>query len=343
MLAPAKLCAAGYASRARHELAAATTLHLVAPVPPEKELRFQATTYPLVVVAGKKKPTAVHEVRTSLRGSTATVRQDTLWSEAPWILDAADADRVWVELATVHPPLARHVRIQLGLKTGADRCFITDRSDLEPDLMRRAVRGRDVRAFRVEPQRWLRWPCDPRGRPLPVLPPLATAHFSRWIDHLRARADYHGGPPWTLFRTRAATAAHRVIWPDLARGLRAVALSGEDDAALIPLNSCYVIALPDPTRTAALAAWLNSTFARVSLERRALPAANGYFRFTAATVGALPTPPEALSDATLADLARAARGGADIAAELDARVAVLLGLDHHARNPLGAGGRAASR
>lgn len=343
MLAPAKLCAAGYASRARHELAAATTLHLVAPVPPEKELRFQATTYPLVLVAGKKKPTAVHEVRTSLRSATATVRQETLRSGAPWILDAAGADRIWDELAAVHPPLARHVRIQLGLKTGADRCFITDRPDLEPELMRRAVRGRDVRAFRVEPQRWLRWPCDPRGHPLSALPPLATAHFSRWIDHLQARADYHGGPPWTLFRTRAATAANRVIWPDLARGLRAVALSGEDDAGLVPLNTCYVIALPDPTRAAAMAAWLNSTFARVALERRALPAANRYFRFTAATVGALPTPPNALADATLAELARAARGGEDIAAELDARVAVLLGLDHHARHQLGASDRAASR
>lgn len=326
MLVPAKLRAAGYASLARHALATETTLQLVAEVPDDKQLRFEATTYPLALVASRNRPSAVHEVRTSLRGTQESVRQEVFRSGGPWILHSNTREGVCADLAATHPPLSSVVRVQLGVKTGADRCFITDSPDIEALLMRRAVRGRDVREFRVDPTRWLRWPCDGRGRPLTELPPLAAAHFTQCEDALRARTDYQSGPPWTLFRTRAATAPHRVVWADLAQRLRAVALTGPGDADLIPLNTCYVVALPDADRAAALTAWLNSSFARIATAQRALPAANGYRRFNAGTVGSLPLPPGTLQDAVLADLTRAARAGNDVSSELDARVNALLGL-----------------
>lgn len=326
MLVPAKLCTAGYASVARHALATETTLHLVAPIPEEKPLRFEATTYPLALVTSRNRPSAVHEVRTTIGTDQHQVSQAVLRSGAPWILRSDPHDGALAELAAAHPPLSSAVRIQLGVKTGADRHFLTDLPDIEPELMRRAVRGRDIREFRVATGQWLRWPCDDRGQPLRKLPPLAAAHFTRCDSDLRARTDYQGGPPWTLFRTRAATAPYRVVWSDLAQRLRAVALIEPGDANLIPLNTCYVVALPDAGRAAALAAWLNSHFACISTAQHAVPAANGYRRFTASTVGALPFPADALQDSTLADLARAARAGDDVSRELEDRVTTLLGL-----------------
>ena len=78
------------------------------------------------------------------------------------------------------------------------------------------------------------------GNALRTLPPRAAAYFKSKRDRLSRRADYRDGPPWTLFRTRAALGAHRVVWPDLARRLEAAALTGHA-SAFIPMNTCYVL------------------------------------------------------------------------------------------------------
>jgi hypothetical protein len=134
-----------------------------------------------------------------------------------------------------------------------------------------------------------------------------------------------------VFRTAAACAAHRVVWADLARRLTAAALPS--DGTLVPLNTCYVAAVPTRLAALALAAWLNTTWMRALARLDAMPAASGFARFSGSVVERLPLPPAAVGNADLAARARGgARGGAETA--LDALAADLLALSSRSRRAL---------
>src|SRR5262249_39359920 len=128
------------------------------------------------------------------------------------------------------------------------------------------------------------------------------------------------------FRTRAATADHRVVWADLARDLVAAALTGPSDRPLIPLNTCYVAVLDTTSEAERLAAWLNSSWIRIAARARAVPAASGFARFAGGTIGSLPLPATVLRDSQLESLAIAARGGEQVQDALDELAARHLGL-----------------
>jgi hypothetical protein len=150
------------------------------------------------------------------------------------------------------------------------------------------------------------------------------------MTRLQHRADQHDGPWWQLFRTRAATAPHRVIWRDLSPELHAAVA---DDPRAVPLNSCYVAAVSSATVAESLTAWLNATPIRAIARMRAEPAAGGCARFAARTVGALPLPRAALGHPVLAALTRAA-ADRDIQSPLDECVSELLGLSAADRDAL---------
>jgi hypothetical protein len=267
-------------------------------------------------------------------GRAGPVPQRALSGGGPWLLVGAGVRRVLARLADEHPRLGEHVRARLGVKTGADDIFLAAEPDIEPALLRRAVRGRDVRAFRADPGPWLRWPCDANGAPLATLPPRASAWATRHRTALLTRADYRGGPPWAVFRTVGAVAPHRVVWADLGRRLAAAALSGPDAELKVPLNTCYVASTDDESAAQALAALLNSSWLRHFASAMAPPAASGFHRFNARVVEALPCPEAAWRDARLASLAREASEGADVQEALDARAADLLGLAAEERRAL---------
>jgi hypothetical protein len=230
-----------------------------------------------------------------------------------------------------HPRLDSVVSCHLGLKTGANRVFL-DPPGVESEMLRWALRGRDLTPFSARRRTRLLWTHGVGGSPLPRLPPRTAAYIESHVALLRARADYAGGPPWTLFRVRAASAPHRVAWADLAAGLRAVSLSGLPD--IIPLNSCYVAQLPSDAQADRLAAWLNTSWIRAAARAGAVPAAGGCARYSAATVGALPLPVGVLTDDDLTTLARSARDGGRVQAELDDITARYLGLDASRRSAL---------
>lgn len=287
LLVPSKIRHAGYAAPLRAGLGAASTLHVVAEMSPAEARAFDATVYPLALIAGKESPTATQHVCTTLDGTGRPVAQASLSGPGPWILGADRAVGVMRALVARHARLGDAFRAQLGVKTGADRLFLTREPDIERRLLRRAVRGRDVKADGLQPLVWLRWPCRPDGTPLAELPPRAASWFSRHAALLRGRADYRDGPPWRLFRTAAATAPHRVIWPDIARGLLAMPLDAED---LIPLNTCYVMCAPSAAMAGLLACFLNSTWCRTLASQAAPVAAGGFRRFNARVVEELPWP-----------------------------------------------------
>ena len=328
-LVPAKLASATYGARARHALAAEATMRAAADLTTAPEAAFDATVYPMALIVGKTPPPAGHRVRTTLAPPKSPVAHGVPQSELiggrPWPLAAGPALAALESLAR-HPRLSDHFACHLGVKTGANGLFLDPPDTVEPELVRWAVRGRDLAPFRTVRARRLLWPCDELGRPLPELPPGAHAHLSPHIERLRARADDVGGPPWALFRTAAAAAPYRVVWADLARRLTAVALADQCAREQIPLNTCYLVATTDGPTSLRLAAWLNSTWMRAVARLAAPPAASGFARFGAQVVGGLPLPDAVLTDGALDDIAAAGASGLPIQRELDVLTARHLGL-----------------
>lgn len=345
MLVPAKLATASYGAAARHALAATTTLVAVADLTGKAEAAFDATVYPLAIVARRSRPPAGHRVRTSLTACAQHVTQSRLRDGSPWVLAGGRARRVLAGLVREHPPLSDSVPCHLGLKTGANALFLDPPDDIEAELLRRAVRGRDVTPFRVTAPKRLLFTHDADGKPLSSLPPRAAAHVALHLEAFRRRADFRDGPPWRLFRVSAATAHHRVVWADVARSLAAAALTCRTDRDLVPLNTCYVAVTETRVEAERLAAWLNSTWVRLAAGLGAVPAAGGYARFAGNTIGRLPLPSSALRDGRLGHLAVEARGGAPVQHELDDITAHHLGLSSSDQAALRAmvAGRAAHR
>jgi hypothetical protein len=334
LLVPAKLATAGYGALARHALAGTTTLVNLADLTGRTDTVFDATVYPLAIVTRKAAPPPGHRVRTTLDpASTATIPQARLRGGGPWILSGDRARALAARLARDLPALGERYSCHLGVKTGANRLFLNPPEGIEEELLRWAVRGRDLRPFRARPRVRLLWTHGADGAPLARLPPRAAAHLAQHDAALRARADFAGGPAWTLFRTQASTAVHRVVWSDLARALTACALTGGSDADCIPLNTCYVAPTGSATEAAALAAWLNSSWIRAVAMVGAVPAAGGFLRFSAAVVSRLPLPGGVAGAAALSAVARAGRHD-EVQEALDDIAARRLGLSGPDRSVL---------
>jgi hypothetical protein len=321
LLVPAKIATAGYAATCRAALTHRATIHRVANLLDDPRAGFEATTYPLAIIATRTSPPAGHHVRIGLGADDPAQPQQAWLGSRSWSTALPEAQRLAARLAARHPALRESVRPQLGVKTGANVAFLNPPAALA-EWTRPAVRGRDLRPFAITPGSTLLWPANPRGVPWARLPDAVAQHLEQHAHRLRARVDQHGGPWWQLFRTGPATAPHRVVWRDLAAELQAAVI---DDEATVPMNSCYVAAMPSRAAADALAAWLNATPIRAIARLSAEPAAGGCARFAARTVGAVPLPAAALASTVLSVLGRAARER-DIQDQLDDEVTELLGL-----------------
>jgi hypothetical protein len=335
LLIPAKIASAGYAATARHALSTRTAMHVVADLTAAGSPAFDATVYPLALITAKTWPGRQHRLRTTLSvGPGNRIPQSDLVGGAPWILTGSGLTRLVSALERDYPVLGDSFNCHLGLKTGLNRVFLNPPADLEPEVLRWAIRGRDVTPFRCHPKLRLLWSHDSAGHPSTHLPLRAEAYLRAHEPALRARRDYQTGPPWTVFRARAAVARYRVVWPDLSRRLLAVSLTSRCQLECIPLNSCYIAPVSGPERADALAGWLNSTWVAAIAKLRAVPASGGYARFNAAVVARLPLPTSALVDPHLSAVARAARNGELIQEELDSLTAKHLGLSASSQHAL---------
>ena len=328
-LVPSKLATTGYAASARGGLVRSTTLLTAADLRHDSRSSFDATVYPMALIARREAPPSGHRVRLRLGDSTPSggIPQREL-GRNPWVLLPDAVRSTLTRIASEFPTLGERFPAQLGVKTGCNRAFLDPPESVEPALIRWAVRGRDVEPFRVRPSGRLLWPCDDAGRPLSALPPGARQHLERFREPLRHRSDHspESEPLWSLFRTTAASARYRVIWPDLERRLTSAPLVGLSSAALIPLNTCYVMPVRDRPSALRLAAWLNSTWCRVLAAAVADPASGGFRRFNARVVSSLPAPPALFGDDRLLILGTAGVGGTLDQKDLDDRVALLLAL-----------------
>src|SRR6266704_1727612 len=134
----------------------------------------------------------------------------------------------------------------------------------------------------------------PTGGPWSASRPRSPARSSR--TSIACAAVATTGAPWQLFRTRLAYAAHRVVWPDLARRLAAVV----PDPEVVPLNTVYGLATRSADDAHALAALFNSRWLTALARLRADPARGGFRRFNARVVRELPVPADPAAWRTLA-------------------------------------------
>jgi hypothetical protein len=95
-----------------------------------------------------------------------------------------------------------------------------------------------------------------------------------------------------------------------------------------------VIAARSAAQAERITAWLNSTWLRAIALLVAVPAAGGFARFNARTIGQLPLPTTAPDDSGLSVLAQRGRAGEAVQEELDEIVARHLGLTSTAQNAL---------
>jgi Eco57I restriction-modification methylase len=343
LLLPAKFATAGYARAMRAELATRFTVHAVADLTEDPAASFAATTYPAALIVARRSPRPGHEVRLTLETPGAPlVPQQRLQGGGPWLLLPAPLLEALAVAQGSHPKLGQQFTPQLGVKTGANAVFLDPPADIETALIRQAIRGRDLQPFRAEPRVRLFFPHAADGAPFRRLPAGAARHVERHDLLLRARVDFQGGPPWTLFRLRGALAPQLVVWPDLARRLTAAALLPARAGQFIPLNSCYVLPVPDPPTALALSAWLNSTWIRAIARATADVAAGGFARFNARVVAELPLPASVLTDRELACLAERGGAGENVQEELDAVCAEHLALPSGVRELLANSARADS-
>ena len=328
MLLPAKLATAGYGEEMRAALAHSTTLDKVVDLGDRAAAAFAAVTYPLALVLRKRAPAERHRIELKEDGGSTVAQRG--WSGAPWILKEPEAGQVADAIRGRHPLLGETVTIHLGVKCGRNAAYLDPPATVEREVVRRAVRGRDLDPYEVTGSIRLLYPHDRAGRPLATLPEGALRHLARFRSALSARADVTEGPWWALHRTGPSSAPHRVAWPDLARRIEAVTLPRD----LLPLNSCYLAVVANVAAARVLTTWLNSRWIGAMARLGADPARGGYSRFNARTVGALPWPSSAPTDRRLAELG--ARR-ADLKERLDAVdgiVAELLGLDTRDRRAL---------
>ena len=122
LLIPAKIASAGYGAAARHALAITVSLHVIANL--TEGAAFDATVYPMALIAGRTAPSPRHRARTTLAiTGESGVGQASLIGGLPWIL-APDRLRDLLEaLQRDHPSLGERFDCHLGVKTGANSVF----------------------------------------------------------------------------------------------------------------------------------------------------------------------------------------------------------------------------
>jgi hypothetical protein len=290
---------------------------------------------------------------------------------APWLLAPDRARAALRRMQAAGPPLGTHadLRVRRGVFTGANDVMLvrdarprlgglaTVRADgwyalrpgharrssfealVEAAALRPVIRGSTISAWAYTIDRWIVWTHGERGTA--VHPPARMgAYLHRHKDRLDRRSGIRrDDPTGAVFRVSSGVLGHKVVWHDLARTLKAVAVPASVRnalgfaSAIVPLNTAYFMSVAARRDALLLSAYLNSLPVRVFARTIAERAKDARFRFFAWTIGAVPLPlgwaqhPSTEALLGIADRAHAARGiDPGDAAELDRLVGAVYGL-----------------
>jgi hypothetical protein len=344
LLLPSKLLRAGYATRLRALLRRRSTILGISDRAHSARSGFDATVFPMLLVVRREEPEpdARAEITVCAAGRSihgAAAQRDLAIDDAvpgsPWLALPSDLVQAIRSALRCGPALHSRFRPALGVKTGANDVFVRplDRADELPASCRTpAILGRDVRPFVLSPSAALLAAVDRRGVPLTDPPPDVLAYLAPYASRLARRVDARLGrcPSWELFRTDLLRAEWIVVWRDIAPRVEAALLHRSEACDPVPLNTCYGVAAPDEATGECLVAYLNSRLIRSLAAAIAERASGGAYRFSAATIGALPLPSDLDSQSCriLESIGReAARGEPHDADDLDTHAARALGLD----------------
>ncbi len=272
------------------------------------------------------------------------VNQGTL-SSRPWHVHALDRHELARKLQGAHPTLEHlTMRISAGPATGRDGVFVFPRGahpEIERSLLRHAVRGRDLAAFRIDDPGLdvlVPFTFDAAGNSTLVdiaKFPGARRYLQRHRAELEARHcvrvwekrwfDIHDQMPIDLARQT------KILVPDVANSNRFVV----DRGGFLPLHSVYYVLPRHGINVDYLCAILNSRVARFLVSLFSPVVKDGFNRYRQQFLATLPVPLVSTDHAD--EIAALARDGHS--AELDARVARLfkltmaqyLALDAHNR------------
>jgi hypothetical protein len=262
---------------------------------------FDAAVYPSVIVASKRDISSASPVIASGYRKRETQRWTIPRAHlaldesrgSPFLIIPPSVRRSFDRLREAGIPLSdtKLGRPLLGTKTGCNDAFLVGAdTTVEPEVLRRVIRGDQVRKWTVAPDdSRIIWTHDDNG-PLNKLPPSAGRWLWQWRGELEFRSDMRGKSRWwSLFRTdSAACSLPRVVWNDIGKHPRAAVLYAGDTS--VPLNTCYVVRCPDSRDALTLAAIINSPLAAAWLDVIAEPARGGYKRFMGWTMSLLPLP-----------------------------------------------------
>ena len=225
-------------------------------------------------------------------------RRDELTS-APWQFRSPELLALVERLRAGCPTLAElSRRISAGPATGRDEIYVQPRrefSEIEPKLLRAAVRGRDISAFSVEdPGLQILVPFDFSGDE-PRLVSLANyPHAREYLDRhrrdledrhcVRVRKkrwfDLHDSPTIDLARQP------KIVVPDIAERCRFAV----DRGAYFPLHSAYYILLHDADELDYITAILNSSTVEFMIRLFSPIAKDGFSRFRRQFLATIPVP-----------------------------------------------------
>ena len=230
--------------------------------------------------------------------STSRVRRDEL-TAAPWQFRSPDLLALVERIRAGCPTLADlSRRISAGPATGRDEIFVRPRQeldDIEPELLRAVIRGRDIAAFSVsDPGLQMLVPFDfstsnPQLIRLSSYP-RARQYLERHREELEGRHcvrvweknwfDLHDSPMNDLAREP------KIVVPDIAEHCRFAV----DRGCFLPLHSAYYVLLQDDRALDYVTAVLNSSTIEFLIRLLAPIAKDGFSRFRRQFLAAIPIP-----------------------------------------------------
>jgi hypothetical protein len=218
--------------------------------------------------------------------------------EAPWRLSVGPRRDLLERLAASGPTLGQVARVAKGAGTNADPVYVLEGDqgrDLEPELVRLCLRGRDVTAYgAADPRVRCLVPYRIDGTFIEELPPRAAAHLAahRALLERRERGRFRGAQYFRFGRPQnmawLGSPEPKVVIPDVARAGRALL----DRQAAMVLDSAYALRpRGDQVSLGLLLAVFNSGIVALWLGETGVPLRGDYVRLKTAYLEALPLPP----------------------------------------------------
>lgn len=331
LLMPQKIVNAAYAASLRD----AVRDHVLAlddwSDDPRRRRWFDADTFPLGVLAQKRR--ATKRLRVALGGEAYELPRYALERSEWWLVPPSVAT-ILRRLHNEHRSFAEVLgrRPFMGVKTGDNRNFFLDVARVHGcwlvtgDRIRiplaavcRCVRGRDLQRWHTADSHWMLWP-----------PPDGWSKPPRWLKKFAASRAMELDDVRLSF-VRPEHVGMKVAWKDLSRGVAAAVLPdatsvGEQSVPVVPNQTLYAIDAVSLSEAHVIAAILNSTIAGALLVAVAERAKDAHYRYFGRTVAAMPYPDTSLHGEMLERLSRRAHLGMSVDNELDAIVAKAYGV-----------------